>query len=127
MAGYVPVILEIRFEDFISIVELGLCAALAARLSLFFAALRQLDQHRHDAHEHALGRPVSGFIQKLEALADIQQRRRLCCRPSRRHVVPALVEFGVLARAFCKIEHDRQRGPRELVGQMAPPTRQSPQ
>jgi hypothetical protein len=39
--------------------------------------------------------------------------------------IDTIVEHGVLARSLCTIEHDRQRGPRELVGQMALPTRQS--
>ncbi|MBK7581993.1 MAG: hypothetical protein IPI67_17520 [Myxococcales bacterium] len=67
---------------------------------------------------------MSRLIQQFETDANIEQRRGLRRRPSRREVVASLVWLGVLAGTFGKVQHNGGRSPSELIDQMAPPTRQ---
>ncbi|MDF2692155.1 MAG: isftu1, partial [Labilithrix sp.] len=94
---------EKTLRNYAAVVAIG-CALLWLRIGrVLFAALSQLDQHRHHADQHLLAGLVSSFIEQLESETHIEQRRRLRRGASRRQVVPPLVRLGVLAYAFGKI------------------------
>jgi hypothetical protein len=41
--------------------------------ALLFAALRQLDEHRHDPHEHVLARLVPTLVEQRQTQANVEQ------------------------------------------------------
>jgi transposase len=58
--------------------------AVAANLTLLFAALGQPDEHRHEAHHHLFARSMTALVKQLELQAYIEKGRGLRCRASRR-------------------------------------------
>jgi hypothetical protein len=81
----------------------------------------QLDQHRYDAHEHALRGLVPSIIEQLESETDIQERRRLRCRAPGRQVSSCITSHRSRALLGClSLENRAGSGPRRARAMREP-------